>query len=515
MFSKFKKIFDTVKFLKPKQINYRLYYLLRSRYRNFIGYRPLFNRESKSYPLKLQESIHIIDSYLGDNHFIFLNLSKKFENNIDWNYSGYGKLWTYNLTYFDFLSQNNSREFIFLIEDFIDHIDGIKDGLEPFPISLRGINWIKYFSFHNVENQKIDNSLYAQYYILLDNLEYHLLGNHLLENGFSLLFGAYYFQDMRLYIKAKEILLEQLNEQILKDGGHFELSPMYHQIMLFRLLDIINLVKNNNWQKGELLEFFIKRAELMLGWIKEISYKNGDIPLLNDSANKIAPRTEELIDYANRLGIKSKNIKLSNSGYRKIIKPKYEAIVDVGEVGAKYIAGHAHADTFSFELRIKENPFIIDAGISTYEIGKIRDMQRSTAYHNTVEINGKNQSDVWGGFRVGNRANILDIKENNNKIEATHNGYKPILHTREWTFEEDKIIIKDYISDKVSQAIARLHFHPNVSKEDIKKHIVIEDNKDFYIDNYFYANEFNKLEKSNCLNITFYSTLKLTIIIYN
>ena len=84
-------------------------------------------------------------------------------------------------------------------------------------------------------------------YILLDNLEYHLLGNHLLENGFSLLFGAYYFQDENLYKKAKEILEKELNEQILDDGAHFELSPMYHQLMLFRVLDCINLVKHNQW----------------------------------------------------------------------------------------------------------------------------------------------------------------------------------------------------------------------------------------------------------------------------
>ena len=53
------------------------------------------------------------------------------------------------------------------------------------------------------------------------------------------------------YKKAVEILREELEEQILNDGGHFELSPMYHQIMLFRVLDCINLIENNlkwiNW----------------------------------------------------------------------------------------------------------------------------------------------------------------------------------------------------------------------------------------------------------------------------
>ena len=506
MLDRYIRLFNTVKFLKPKQINYRLYYFIRKRFRKVVGIKPTLEKKSKSYTLTLQDTIHIIDSYLGDNHFLFLNLSKEFRDKIDWNYSDYGKLWTYNLNYFDFLSQKDSKNFIYLIDDYIDNIESIGDGMEPFPISLRGINWIKYLSYYSIKNQKIDNSLYAQYYILLDNLEYHLLGNHLLENGFSLLFGAYYFQDEKLYTKAKEILIEQLNEQILNDGGHFELSPMYHQIMLFRVLDTINLVKNNSYKNRELLEFLIQKAEIMLGWIEQISYKNGDIPLLNDSANGIAPTTNQLLDYANRLTIKSKRVKLSDSGYRKIVKDKYESIVDIGEVGARYIAGHAHADTFNFELRVNGTPFIVDTGLSTYEVGVRRDIERSTASHNTIEINSKNSSEVWGGFRVANRAEIIDIEEKKDFLEATHNGYNPILHTRVWKFKDNQIIINDILNQNI-KAIARLHFHPNITKEYIKEHIKVD--RDYKIDKYLYSSEFNKKVFSLFLEIKF--SYKLTI----
>ena len=44
-----------------------------------------------------------------------------------------------------------------------------------------------------------------------------------MENGFSLLFGSYYFQNNKFYKKSKTSY-SQLNEQILRDGGHFELS---------------------------------------------------------------------------------------------------------------------------------------------------------------------------------------------------------------------------------------------------------------------------------------------------
>lgn len=473
-----------------------------------MGIKPILFKKSKSINIKLQNSIHIIDSYLGNNKFEFLNLSINFKE-IDWNYANHGKLWTYNLNYFDFLSQKNEQEKLKLIKSFVENSPKIKYGLEPFPISLRGINWIKYISYHKIKNQKIDDSLYAQYYILLDNVEYHLLGNHLLENGFSLLFGAYYFQDDVLYQKSKEILLEQLDEQILNDGGHFELSPMYHQIMLFRLLDTINLVKNNDWKQKELLVFLKIKAKLMLGWLERISYKNGDIPLFNDSSNDIAPRTEQLINYSICLGLTTEQRELKESGYRKIEDENYELVVDVGHVGASYIPGHAHADTFNFELRVDGRPFIVDTGLSTYETCKRRDFERSTKAHNTVEVNGKNQSEVWGGFRVANRANVIHLKRSDDVIEATHDGYSPILHTRRWSFKGDKIVIEDKFNGSYN-GVARLYFHPSIDKDEIRRRVKIK-NFEWSIKDYFYALGFNSLSKSNFLEVKFNEKLNIYI----
>ena len=304
-----KRLVITASYLKFTQLYYRIYYSLRKKIRV---------RYSHSYPLSLGSKANFLTlassiiSYttMTKESFTFLNQEYQFTlNEIDWNYSKYNKLWTYNLSYFDYLLQYDmtKEEGLAFIHAFISKLDTVKDGLMPFPISLRGINWIKFLSQYKIKDEKIDDSLYAQYSILMDNLEYHMLGNHLLENGFSLLFGAYYFQDETFYAKSHKILKDELNEQILEDGAHFELSPMYHQIMLFRVLDCINLVKNNNWKNQELLDLLINKAEVMLGWLNTITYENGDMPLLNDSANNIAPTTKELNEYALNLKLKIKN----------------------------------------------------------------------------------------------------------------------------------------------------------------------------------------------------------------
>jgi len=515
MIQKIILLFNTVRYLKFKQIYFRLFYFFRTKFRRIIGFEYKFLKESNIIPLKLKDSIQNKYCNCIDNEFSFLNLSKKFNKKIDWNYSKYGKLWTYNLTYFEYLKQESDVK---LIYDFIENIDNIKDGLEPFPISLRGISWIKFLTKYKIDDKKIDDSLYAQYYILLDNLEYHLLGNHLLENGFSLLFGAYYFRDEKLYKNAIKILKNELEEQILDDGIHFELSPMYHQIMLYRILDSINLLKHNQWivDSRWLMEFLKGKAEIMLGWLKNIGYKNGNIPLFNDSANGIAPTSKELFEYANRLNINSQfsilNSQLKSSGYRKIKKENYECIVDIGEIGPDYIPGHAHADTFNFELYIKNKPLIVDTGLSNYNVGRTRDYERSTKAHNTVEVNRKNSSEVWGGFRVANRAKVIELVENIDYIKATHDGYRKkfdILHTREWRFEEDKIIIEDTLSRKCN-AVARLHFHPVVTEEEIMKKLRTESGE-LKISKYSFSPEFNKHMKALCIEVLFDIYLKVEI----
>lgn len=519
---KFLRLFNTVKYLKLIQVYYRLYYFSRARLRKLRGFKYSLSMKSNSVLLTLHPSIASYTS-LDDQTFVFLNLSHTFENSIDWNFSKYGKLWTYNLTYFDYLQQEDISKVdrLSLINDFILHTDTHKDALEPFPISLRGINWVKFLSRYQIENLKISHSLYAQYTVLMDNLEYHLLGNHLLENGFSLLFGAYYFEDEQFYTKAKEILTEELEEQILDDGAHFELSPMYHQIMIYRVLDCINLEQNNNWKDQELLGLLTSKAEVMLGWLNTITYKNGAIPLLNDSANKIAPTTKELNDYATSLKIKIKKLDLSESGYRKIENDKYEMIVDVGNIGPDYIPGHAHSDTFNFEVHIENKPFIVDTGTSTYETNERRIGERSTASHNTVQLEGLEQSEMWGAFRVASRAKVIDLVEKDDYISAFHDGYKKklgALHQREFIFEENSIKLIDTIHSKNRyDAVARLHLYPGIHVEDIDDGIVCDginiliSSKEFEIVEYLYTREFNKTIPAQMVEIKFTDTLEVEI----
>ncbi len=497
--------------------------------------RGTFKVPRTSATLFLENSIASPFSYAPENAFTFLNLSKQFDNEIDWEFADFGKLWTYNLTYFDFLNQKEEAEdFAVILADFIKKQPALKNANEPFPISLRGINWIKYFAKNNIQNPIYDRSLFHQYQILADNIEYHLLGNHLLENGFSMLFGAVCFQHPPFFKIAHDILTDELKEQILEDGAHFELCPMYHKIMLFRVLDCFNLLDSNTINiskvsKGKIFnlrQLLQDKAVLMLSWLDNMTYEDGTTPHFGDSTDGIAPTSRELFDYAQRLNISYKKIPLSTSGFRKLKNEKFELVVKVGNIGPDYIPGHAHADSLSFELRNFNKPFLVDTGISTYEANERRQLERSTASHNTVEIQGQNSSEVWGSFRVGNRAKATILKDTASTLWAVHDGYKKIgiRHERQFFLTENSLEIIDKTAGNVLSK-AFWHFPPEVSVTmdnnivqflggEIKFFINEKDNllkKNIELADYLYPTHFNTFSRATKIIVTFYGTLKTQI----
>src|SRR5919202_2239257 len=118
--------------------------------------------------------------------FTFLNQSVNFlysnedadatTNEVDWNYAAYGKLWTYNLNYFDFLNQPDLpiQQGLWLIQSFIKQTHRLNDGLEPYPTSLRVVNWMQFLSRNQIQDESINCHLVAQVDLVSRRLEYHL-----------------------------------------------------------------------------------------------------------------------------------------------------------------------------------------------------------------------------------------------------------------------------------------------------------------------------------------------------
>ncbi|RYF74726.1 MAG: alginate lyase family protein [Cytophagaceae bacterium] len=392
--------------------------------------------------------------------FTFLNQPVTFIDCIDWNYAANGKLWTYNLTYFDQLTP--SAQGLALIYDFIRQTNDLRDGLEPYPTSLRLLNWRAFLLRENSHDPIIERHLYAQTALLRSRLEYHLGGNHLLENACALTTMAVHFQHKAWFVKGSGLLRNQLDEQVLADGGHYERSPVYHQLLTDRLLDLYAVLQSSPWIPDvTLLRYVQQKTAAMLNWLVSVTFRDGSVPMVNDSAYGVAPTTADILTKAIPLGFEPTSVQLSDSGYRMLTTPRLELFIDVGPVGPDHQPGHAHADTFSFVLYIDAKPVIVDPGTSTYQIGKRRSWERSTAAHNTVTVADQNSSEVWSGFRVGRRAGVHLQIDTPQCVEATHNGYARLneQHTRRWTLTTDSTLsIYDYFSSKKLTKSYNLYF---------------------------------------------------------
>jgi uncharacterized heparinase superfamily protein len=204
-------------------------------------------------------------------------------------------------------------------------------------------------------------------------------------------------------------------------------------------------------------------------------HPDGGVSFFNDAAFGIAPSCAELEAYARRLGLPTIEepddgvTHLAASGYIRACFGGATAILDLAAIGPDYLPGHAHADTLSFEMSVGAERLLVNGGTSVYAAGPLRQYQRSTAAHSTVEIGGENSSEVWASFRVARRARVVQttIERDGDAavIRGAHDGYSRLpgqpIHRRSWRFEDRTLEVADEAAG-ASAAVARFHFGPEV-----------------------------------------------------
>ncbi len=418
--------------------------------------------------------------------FQFLGVERTIASAADWNRGDWPKLWLYNAHYFDDLLASSPKArtawHTSLVTRWItENPPGLGNGWEPYPSSLRIVNWVKWALSGHALDDAATQSLVVQVRFLRKRLEIHLLGNHLWANAKALLFAGAFFdgdEAAAWHAKGLALLRHELEEQILADGGHFERSPMYHAIVLEDILDLVQLAAI---YPGLFLEADVGRwravAERMLHWLRVMSHPDGAIAFFNDAAFDIAPDTAALDDYARVLDIAVANTALNDiealveSGYVRLQAGVAVLIVDVAAIGPDYLPGHAHADTLSFELSLDQRRVLVNGGTSTYEATSERLHQRRTAMHNTVLVDGVDSSEVWGSFRVARRARPFDVHwgqtGNTLWVEAAHDGYQrlpgAVIHRRRWELHVAGLRVTDTLTGRFQTAVAHFRLAPDLS----------------------------------------------------
>jgi uncharacterized heparinase superfamily protein len=479
MLASFARYYHTVRHLRPVQVYGRVWQRLR---------RPAVDA-SPAPPRRMPEARFILParrraSLISPLGFRFLNEEHPVRIPADWDNPAWPKLWRYNLHYFDDLNAWNAAEcrdwhLEWLVRWLGENPSGQGTAWEPYPISLRVVNWIKWLLAGNELPEGGLHSLAVQVRYLRERLEFHLLGNHLFANAKALVFAGLFFEGPEADTwldQGLTILDRELGEQILPDGGQFERSPMYHALALEDLLDLVNLGRCCGGIGPERLARWTDKIGPMRAWLAALSHPDGRIAFFNDAAHGIAPDNRELERYAAELGfpplvpLPDGIHRFPHSGYIRVQRGDLAAILDVAPLGPSYLPGHAHADTLSFELSWRGRRVVVNGGTSRYGIGPERLAERGTATHSTVAVDGQDSSEVWGGFRVARRARPFGLAVDKDgstwTVACSHDGYARLpgrpIHRRTWRFGENGLRVEDEVSGRHGRAMARFHLPPEL-----------------------------------------------------
>ncbi|MGK7874589.1 MAG: heparinase II/III family protein [Xenococcaceae cyanobacterium] len=451
----------------------------------------------------------------------FLNNSRELDFPIVWNSPKYSRLWQFNLHYFDWVREILTTAYrqgqidsysLSKLKHFISDWIATNslcsfDGWHPYTTSLRIVNWTYATrAIRTLAKPEILASLWSQVNYLHRNKEYFAGGNHLLENLRALIVGGLNFDSPKAD-KIVQVALDQLEKQlaiqILPDGGHYERSPMYHLIVLNLVAESVASLESAGWLVPETI---LEPLERMLQFAIKIRLANGAYPLWNDAAYNVINPLDEVVSFVNQLlgqppkyptnalhehllnaaGISlvrlpsltspyqggQEFVSFPDSGYYILRNSKgIELAFDCAPPCPDELPPHAQADCLTIDLYYKGQSIIVDTGTSQYSSGEIRNYERSTLAHNTVAIANQDQSEIWGSFRVGRKAQPYGVESDNAQgwqwVSAAHDGYgNPPLkasHRRWIGLATETIVILDHLETaRKTEYTWNLHFAPGI-----------------------------------------------------
>ena len=336
----------------------------------------------------------------------------------------------------------------------------------PYPAALRAWSFCGVYR-HLVAGGPVDGpfraELAAHAGFLRRSLETDVGGNHLIKNLKALAGLAVFFGDDTLLASSLRRLSRQLALQVLPDGGHYERAPAYHCQVLADLIDIAGLLRAGGLR---LPEGLAEAISAMRGWLGCVLTPTGSVPLLNDGFPVSAELVARLVPAAPPAGPLHV---LPETGLARISAGWWRVLADVGPPCPRELPAHAHADTLSCVVHVDGAPLLIDTGTSSYAAGPARDRERSTAAHNTVEVDRRDSTEVWGAFRAGRRARVTGLSASVQgpavTVEAAHDGYRSLpgrpRHRRRWTVRADEMRVDDELTGKGRHRVTvRWHLAP-------------------------------------------------------
>ncbi len=292
---------------------------------------------------------------------------------------------------------------------------------------------------------------------------------------------------------ASHNLSEELDRQILPDGGHASRNP---EALIDLLTDLLPLRHTFSAQGEQPPASLISAVERMLPALRFFRHSDGSIARFNGAGATAHERVAAILRHDDTNGAPLLNA--SHSGYQRMSLGGTVVIADTGPAPPIDLAGEANAGCLSFELSSGRQSLIVNSGIDRLGAGDFRPLARATAAHSAVVLNDTSSArfNLHGHARAGGLADTPLVDgprhvpcerhddDSSQGFTASHDGYLSrfgftVERTLRLDADGSRLSGQDRLLARSDArgpdgATVRFHLHPDVE-------LFLDENGDFVL----------------------------------
>jgi uncharacterized heparinase superfamily protein len=289
--------------------------------------------------------------------------------------------------------------------------------------------------------------------------------------------------EKRAYERGMTLLIKELQQQVLADGGHISRSP---EILLKVLCDLLILRDAIQGRSMKVPNPLQRQIDRMAPAVDFFRHGDGHLSFFNGSGegDKAAIDTVVATDQAATSPLSH----LPYSGFHRLRAGKTVLLMDAGAGAPGPYSTTSHAGCLSFELSVGRNRLITNCGNIAIQGPEWQEALRATPAHSTVVVNDCSSAgfveDGWsrrllGPRMTGGPKKVTSVQRRKDDVgfwlDASHDGYEEnfgLIHDRRLFLDakgtdlrgEDSLVPSDGgdTNDVVDEAVVRFHLHPDV-----------------------------------------------------
>lgn len=275
-------------------------------------------------------------------------------------------------------------------------------------------------------------------------------------------------------------LSDELDDQILPDGGHLSRNP---RVLIDLLLDLLPLRETFAARGLEPPRGVLTAIERMMPHLRLFRHGDGALALFNGMGTTPPDLMATLAAYDDARGRPIEQA--AYSGYSRLAGGSSILVVDCGAPPSGAHSAEAHAGCLAFEFSSGGQRIVVNCGASRFGHPELKAAARSTAAHSTLVLADRSSANfgtVLGELRI--LSGPSDVRVARQQTEAgqewvaSHDGYRHSLgaiHTRRLQLSrdgghldgEDEIALTG--THESLPAVARFHLHPSVTATRIQE----------------------------------------------